>query len=123
VSFVLLMHDSDIHPGRSIYDNTHWLVWNIPASATELAEGSPAGPLPEGAIVGKRAGRPGAPAPEPGYAGPCPPPGNPHHYWFELFALDVSLDLPAEATRDEVMRAMDTHIVGKSVYASLFNRP
>jgi Raf kinase inhibitor-like YbhB/YbcL family protein len=124
VSFVLLMHDSDVHPGRGMYDNTHWIVWNIPVSATEIAEGSPVGPLPQGAVIGKNtSGMPPGFAREAAYAPPCAPPGNPHHYWFELFALDVNLDLPATATRDDVVRAMDTHVVGKAVYTGLFNRP
>ena len=55
-------------------------------------------------------------------------PGNPainpyHHYTFELFALDTKLALDANATRDQVMQAMNGHILGKAVLVGRFKRP
>jgi phosphatidylethanolamine-binding protein (PEBP) family uncharacterized protein len=46
-----------------------------------------------------------------------------HHYTFELYALDTKLDLTADATRDEVLKAMDGHILGKAVLMGRFKRP
>jgi Raf kinase inhibitor-like YbhB/YbcL family protein len=124
MSLVFLMHDSDVHPGRGMYDNTHWIVWNIPADAKGITEGPPMGPLPEGAVIGKNtSSMPPGFAREAAYAPPCAPSGSPHHYWFELFALDEKLDLPGAATRAQVMQAMDSHVVGKAVYTGLFSRP
>ena len=56
-----------------------------------------------------------------GYEGPCPPPGStPHHYIFELYALDQKLDLMAGGSRADLSKAMDGHVIGKAVYVSLF---
>jgi Raf kinase inhibitor-like YbhB/YbcL family protein len=57
-----------------------------------------------------------------GYQGPCPPPGKPHHYTFELYVLDNTLDLGPDASRADVMKAMDGHIIGKAVYVGFFHR-
>jgi phosphatidylethanolamine-binding protein (PEBP) family uncharacterized protein len=54
--------------------------------------------------------------------GPCAPPGPPHHYAFELFALDTKLDLPPTASRSEVMKAMDGHILADAVLTTNFHR-
>ena len=45
-----------------------------------------------------------------------------HHYTFELFALDTKLDLGPDATRDQVVAAMQGHILGKGVLATRFHR-
>jgi Raf kinase inhibitor-like YbhB/YbcL family protein len=46
-----------------------------------------------------------------GYGGPCPPPGKPHRYFFKLYALDAELDLKPGATKKELLRAMEGHIL------------
>jgi Raf kinase inhibitor-like YbhB/YbcL family protein len=116
-SFTLIFHDPDAHPGKAISDVTHWIVWNIPASATQLAEGVAANPkMDNGAIQGKNVRGVN------GYQGPCPPPGKPHHYTFELYVLDNTLDLGADASRADVLKAMDGHIIGKAVYVGFFHR-
>ena len=102
----------------SAYDVTHWFIWNIPASAKELPEGVAAGSdLPDGSHQLKRGNPPAA-----GYFGPCAPAGPNHHYTFELYALDSKLDLGADATRADAMKAMDGHILGAAVYIALFHR-
>ena len=58
-----------------------------------------------------------------GYDPPCAPPGaGPIHYQFKLYALDQMLTLPSTATRADVMKAMDGHIVGTSTYYGYFER-
>ena len=52
----------------------------------------------------------------------APPPGPHHHYTFELFALDTKLDLGADATRADVLKAMQGHIVQKAVLVGRFHR-
>lgn len=88
-SFALMVHDPDAPTGGSGW--WHWVVYNIPASATSIPAG---GPLPKGAVEGK------TDFGKPGWGGPCPPAGSPdHHYNFTLYALKVDkLDIPADAS-------------------------
>lgn len=118
VTFVLLMHDPDVAMGKKTDDVTHWMAFNIPGSATKLAGGQSAEPkLPDGTIQIVNTGRKvGFMGPGAGAAGPY------HHYTFELFALDTKLDLGPEATRDQVVAAMQGHILGKGVLATRFHR-
>jgi Raf kinase inhibitor-like YbhB/YbcL family protein len=111
-SFVLLMHDPDGAPQRGSADVLHWLVVNIPAGTTTLPEGWAAGSMPPGTTQIQAYRGPGAPAIAPM-----------HHYTLELFALDQKLDLPANATRADVMKAMDMHVVGKAAYVGLYHQP
>jgi Raf kinase inhibitor-like YbhB/YbcL family protein len=120
-SFVLHMHDLDVARNRTTEDQAHWVVWNIPASATGLPEGVPHGArLPDGSYQTSATG--------PMYRGPGAPAAGPeHHYTFELYALDAVLDVTpvgdAFETRTVLMRAMQGHVLGKAVYGGLFHRP
>jgi Raf kinase inhibitor-like YbhB/YbcL family protein len=92
-SFALLVHDPDAPTGSGWW---HWIVYNIPADTTSLPAGAgdpKKNLMPAGAVQGRTDyGRVG-------YGGPCPPPGKPHHYHFQLYALKVAkLELPADAT-------------------------
>jgi Raf kinase inhibitor-like YbhB/YbcL family protein len=120
-SFVLIVHDLDAAAGPSGTDDVlHWLVWNIPGTATSLPEGIPHGPLADGARQISVSG--------PYYRGPAAPAsGSPHHYVFELYALDTMLDVPAvgaspAATRAAVMAAMAGHVRGKGVLVGRYRR-
>jgi Raf kinase inhibitor-like YbhB/YbcL family protein len=107
-SFVLIMHDVDAAlPAQNLAtDITHWVVWNIPASATSIPEG---GPVPSGANQTSMRG--------PQYMGPAPPAGHPyHHYIFQVYALNATLDVPATATRADVEKAMEGKIVARGAY-------
>jgi Raf kinase inhibitor-like YbhB/YbcL family protein len=116
-SFTLIFHDPDAHPRKGMSDVTHWIMWNIPATATHLPENVPAmAQMSDGAIQGKNIRGVN------GYQGPCPPPGKPHHYTFELYVLDTKLAAGPEATRADVLKAMDGHIIGKAVYIGMFHR-
>jgi Raf kinase inhibitor-like YbhB/YbcL family protein len=115
-SFALLLHDPEPHPRGSIYDITHWFIYNIPANVMELPEAVPNGDLPNGAKQLKSI-RGFA-----GYFGPCAPPGPNHHYTFQLFALDTKLDLGAESTRADAEKAMDGHILGSAEIVQMFHR-
>ena len=120
-SFVLNMHDMDVTRNRTTDDQAHWVVWNIPATATGLPEGVPKGSQrPDGSYQISATG--------PVYRGPGAPANGPmHHYMFELYALDTKLDVQPAAdafeTRTNVMKAMQGHILGKAVYGGLFRRP
>lgn len=120
-SLVLHMHDMDVTRNATTDDQVHWVVWNIPATATGLPEGVPAGSQrPDGSFQISASG--------PMYRGPgAPANGPPHHYVFELYALDAVLDVrPTEdafATRTAVMNAVQGHVLRKAVYMGLFRRP
>jgi Raf kinase inhibitor-like YbhB/YbcL family protein len=119
-SFLVLVHDPEPHPGKGLTDVTHWLIWNIPGTATGLPEGVAAGAtLPDGAHQMKRGNAPNSVA---GYGGPCAPPGPNHHYTWEVWALDTMLDVPADATRADVMKAADGHILGAAEWIGMFHR-
>jgi Raf kinase inhibitor-like YbhB/YbcL family protein len=120
-SFVLLMHDPEpvLNKGSKM-DITHWLIWNIPGTSTGLAEGVAQGELPDGSRQVSLRGN--------AYMGPGAPAGPYHHYTFELYALDIKLDVPqgtpqeAAATRTAVVNAMDGHVLGKAVLVARFHR-
>jgi Raf kinase inhibitor-like YbhB/YbcL family protein len=121
-SFALIFHDLEPHPAKGILDNTHWVLWNIPGTSTGLPEGVPAGStLPDGTHQMKRlrTNPPGSPF---SYYGPCAPPGPSHHYVWELYALDTKLSLPDDATRGEILKAVDGHILGASSWVGYFSR-
>jgi Raf kinase inhibitor-like YbhB/YbcL family protein len=120
-SFVLHMHDLVVVRNKTTDDQAHWVVWNIPATATGLPEGVPRGAqLADGSYQTSATG--------PVYRGPgAPANGPPHHYVFEIYALDTKLDVQPAAdafeTRTNVMKAIQGHILGKAVYLGLFKRP
>jgi Raf kinase inhibitor-like YbhB/YbcL family protein len=113
MSFVLIMHDLDAQTGNTMgADITHWVIWNIPGTATKLAENVATGAtLPDGSHQANNIA--GAPK----YQGPAPPAGHPyHHYIFQLYALNAMLDLPATATRADVEKAIDGKIVARGAF-------
>ena len=118
VTFALILHDPDVSLRKSTDDVLHWMAFNIPGSATELPEGMPANAtMPDGTVQAKNLR--GAV----GFMGPGAPPAGPdHHYTFELFALDTKLDLGPDATRADVLKAMEGHILGKGVLVGRFHR-
>jgi Raf kinase inhibitor-like YbhB/YbcL family protein len=104
--------------GGNNEDVLHWMAFNIPGDARSLPEGmSTAATLPDGTIqIKSRRGTPG-------FMGPgAPAPGPHHHYTFELFALDNKLALTADATRDDVLKAINGHIKAKAVLVGRFHR-
>ena len=116
-AFALIMDDPDAPPGTWV----HWVLWNLDGAARELAEGVPKqenldGGASQGACWGVDSFE------RVGYYGPCPPPGSPHRYYFKLYALDARLDLPARATKDQVVQAMEGHIRAEAQLMGLYRR-
>jgi Raf kinase inhibitor-like YbhB/YbcL family protein len=128
-SFVLIVHDVDAAIGDGSDDMLHWLVWNIPGTATSLPEGVPQGTLTmTGAATGNNAPRQLS-GTGPYYRGPAAPAsGPPHHYLFELYALDINVPVAATQqtappVRAAVMSTILSHIRGKAVLVGLYRRP
>ncbi len=115
VSYALIMHDVDNAGQKHIDDTLHWMIFNIPGSATSLPEGVPNTPaLADGSVQFK--GR------VIGFMGPGFRGNIYHHYVFELYALDTKLDLTSDSTRADVLKAMDGHVVGKAAMVGLAHR-
>ena len=103
-SLTLICDDPDAPGGNWV----HWVMYDLPPTTRELAEHvTTAEVLPNGAKQGMNDFR------RIGYGGPCPPPGKPHRYMFRLYALDALLSLPPRASRSEVMRAMEGHVLAR----------
>jgi hypothetical protein len=121
MSFFLNMHDMEGVRNKTSEDQAHWVVWNIPGTATGIPEGVPKGSqLPDGSYQISASG--------PVYRGPgARAADTPHHYMFELYALDTKLDVTPAAdafeTRTNVMKAIQGHILGKAVYVGFFKEP
>jgi hypothetical protein len=119
MSFVLILHDPDVALGRKTDDVLHWMIFNIPGTATGLPGGVPAEAKLEDGTINAKNLRGGV-----GYMGPGAPPAGPyHHYTFELFALDTKLELGPDASRADVLAAMQGHILGKGVLEGRFHKP
>ena len=111
-SFALIVDDPDA-PGRTW---VHWIVYNLPAETHALPEGVTADTaLPGNATQGRNSwGRND-------YGGPCPPSGT-HRYFFKLYALDGTLDLPAGASKEDVLRAMEGHILAEAQLMGTYHK-
>lgn len=95
-TLALIVDDPDAPAGTW----SHWLVWNIAPTTSEILEGT----VPGGSVQGINDFRRSS------YGGPCPPSGT-HRYFFRLFALDRSLTLGPETTRRSLLSALEGHVV------------
>jgi Raf kinase inhibitor-like YbhB/YbcL family protein len=111
-SFVLISDDPDAPMGTWV----HWVIYNIPEEARELAEGVASDKqLLNGALQGINDFR------KIGYGGPCPP-GGKHRYYFKLYALDTKLNLSAGATKKEVEKAIQGHVLTQAQLMGTYQR-
>ena len=111
-SIALISDDPDAPVGTWV----HWVMYNIPAGVTELAENVPPDKvLPNGAKQGITDFR------RIGYGGPCPPSGT-HRYFFKIYALDTQLDLQAGASKDNLLKAMQGHILAQGQLMGKYKR-
>ena len=113
-SFALIMHDLDVGLRGGTEDVLHWMIWDIPGTATSLPEGVAAGDLPDGSRNGRSIAGQNA------YMGPQPPAPTTHHYTIELYALSAKLNLPPETTRAQLLAAMEGKVVAKGAYNGRF---
>jgi hypothetical protein len=116
-SFALILDDPDAPlPGGF----THWVLYNIPATVTSLLEAIPAGQsnMTGGGLQGVNG------TGKPGYIGPAPPSGSGIHlYRFNLYALNVVLNLSPGATKDDLLAAMGTHMIGNALLTGTYSKP
>ena len=111
-SFVVICEDPDASVGTWV----HWVYYNIPSTVTELRESFPPDEVPElGGAQGTNDFR------RIGYGGPCPPSGT-HRYVFRLFAVDTVLRLPGGATKRQVLRAAEGHVLATAELMGTYSR-
>jgi hypothetical protein len=111
-SLALICDDPDA-PGKTW---VHWVVFDLPASRTSLPENV----QPQESIAG--GGKQGTTDFEKvGYGGPCPPSGT-HRYFFKLYALDTELNLDSKTTKNELLKAMDAHILAQGELMGKYKR-
>jgi Raf kinase inhibitor-like YbhB/YbcL family protein len=112
VSLVLVVEDPDV-PKNLREDGmwNHWIVFNIPPNTSRIGEGE----RPKG-VTGVNTNKTFS------YVGPCPP-DREHRYFFKVFALDTSLRLPEGATKEEVLTAIQGHILSTGQLIGTYTRP
>ena len=114
LSLALIMDDPDVPKALKpdgVFD--HWVLFNIPPETKEIASGVTVG---EPGVNGSGKNQ---------YAGPCPPPQyepSTHRYFFKLYALDITLPLQVGATKTQVEKAMETHILAEAQLVGTYKR-
>ena len=112
-SLALICDDPDAPMGTWV----HWVLYDLPPVGTGLGEGVPKTPqLPNGAKQGVNDYK------KIGYGGPCPPPGKPHRYFFKLYALDTLLALKPGATKKDLLKAMEGHVLAEGQLMGTYQR-
>lgn len=112
-SLALVCDDPDAPRGTWV----HWVLFNLPADAVELAPAVPPAPeLPSGARQGINDSG------NVGYGGPCPPRGRRHRYFFRLYALDCTLNLAPGVKRPDLDQAMAGHVLADATLMGTFQR-
>lgn len=102
-SLVLIMDDPDVPPSvRKDRMYVHWVVYNIEPTTIKIEENAD----PFGS-QGKNT------AHELGYVGPCPP-DREHRYFFKLYAIDKVIDLKEGATKEEILKEIEGHIIAQT---------
>ncbi len=111
-SFALIADDPDAPVGTWV----HWVLYNLPPDARALPEAVPAeANLPDGSRHGQNSWR------RTDYGGPCPL-GGTHRYFFKLYALDTGLDLAAGANKEQLLQAMEGHILAHTELMGTYAR-
>jgi Raf kinase inhibitor-like YbhB/YbcL family protein len=103
-------------PDASMKDWTHWLIYDLPVSLSQLPAGIIAG---QDFFGGGSQGR--NDFKQLGYGGPCPPSGE-HRYLFKIYALDAMLQLKPGASKQELLRAMQGHILAEGALTGRYDR-
>ena len=115
-SFALIVDDPDApDPAAPRMTWVHWVLYNLPADATGLAEGVAASQLPAGTRQGTNDWK------RTGYGGPCPPIGR-HRYFHKLYALDTVLPDLGTPVKARLEQAMQGHVLGKAELVGTYQK-
>src|SRR5712664_425158 len=111
-TIAIIADDPDAPSGTWV----HWVLYNVPAENIGMVENLPATEsLKAGGFQGKNDFG------NIGYGGPCPPSGT-HRYFFKIYALDSELPLKAGATKADLEKAMEGHIVAQGQLMGTYSR-
>lgn len=112
-SFALIVDDPDAPAGTWV----HWVVYDLPAKTTRLPQGvDPDDRLAGGGTLGMNDFH------KTGYGGPCPPAGKPHRYFFRLYALDAATNLQPRATKADLIKAIEGHVLEQAELMGTYKR-
>ena len=115
-SLVLIVDDPDApDPAAPKMTWVHWVLYDIPPSATHLPQGVSPKELPAGTLQGISDFQ------RTGYGGPCPPIGR-HRYFHKLYALDVVLPDLKKPRKQDVEKAMKAHVIGQAVLIGTYQK-
>lgn len=113
-SFALIVDDPDAPFGTWV----HWVLYNILPDMRSLQEDLPITGKnvdPRAIFVGNNSSG------DIGYDGPCPPSGT-HRYFFKLYALDTQISLLPGATKDQILKEMENHILAQTELMGTFSK-
>jgi Raf kinase inhibitor-like YbhB/YbcL family protein len=115
-SLALIVDDPDApDPASPKMVWVHWVLYNIPPDAGELPEAADAAALPKGTRAGKNDWK------RDDYGGPCPPIGR-HRYFHKLYALDTVLPDLGSATKAELEKSMEGHVLGQAELVGTYQK-
>lgn len=115
-SLALIVDDPDApDPAAPKRVWVHWVLWDIPPTATTLSEGVGAAELPSGTRVGINDSH------DMGYGGPCPSIGR-HRYFHRLYALDTVVGPLPEPTKPRLLAAMEGHVLARAELMGTYHR-
>lgn len=107
-SLALIVDDPDApDPAAPKMTWVHWVLYNLPTSTSHLDQGIAPSQLPAGTLQGKNDWK------RTGYGGPCPPIGR-HRYFHKLYALDAMLPDLKQPTKDQLLKAMQGHVLAQA---------
>jgi Raf kinase inhibitor-like YbhB/YbcL family protein len=111
-ALALICDDPDA-PGKTW---VHWVVYDLPAGTGSLPENvSNEANIATGGKQGTSDFR------KVGYDGPCPPSGA-HRYYFKIYALDGPTPLNPGATKDQLLKAIEGHVVAQGQLLGKYQR-
>jgi Raf kinase inhibitor-like YbhB/YbcL family protein len=115
-SLALVVDDPDAPDPRAPKMTwVHWVLYNLPPSATGLSENVPSSALPQGTMEGLNDWK------RTGYGGPCPPVGR-HRYFHKLYALDTMLPDLGAASKADLEGAMQGHVLEKAELVGTYEK-
>lgn len=117
--FALICEDPD---APSAEPWVHWVIYGIEADVHAFPEGLAKNAQLTSPIVAKQGKNSWTSGATLGYRGPMPPVGKPHHYHFKLYALDLKVELAPGATKDELLKAIQGHVLAEGELIGIYSR-